>query len=228
MNGVRPPSSTASVSPVSWPGPVVLDHPVGVEDVRPDLAPPLDRLLVADALLLLRPPLVERLLVEAGPQHPHRHLAVAPLAALVLAGDDDSRRQVRDADRRVRDVDVLPAGAARAVRVDAQVLVGDLDLDVLVDLRRDVDRGERRVAPLRGVERRDADEAVDAHFALQVPVGVVADDVQRGALQPRLLAVLAVDQLRLPAARLPRTAGTSAGASRPSPATRSRPRPGGS
>ena len=37
---------------------------------------------------------------------------------------------------------------------------------------------------------------------LQVPVGVVADDVERGALDARLLAVLPVDQLGLPAARL--------------------------
>ncbi len=53
---------------------------------------------------------------------------------------------------------------------------------------------------LRGVERRDADEAVNAHFALQVSIGVVADDVDRRALQSRLVPVLAVDQLRLPAA----------------------------
>src|SRR5262249_5159520 len=65
-------------------GPVVLDHPVGMKHVRADLAAPLDRLLLADALLLLGPPLVERALVEAGPKHPHRHVAVASLAPLVL------------------------------------------------------------------------------------------------------------------------------------------------
>ena len=112
------------------------------------------------------------------------------------------RRQVRDADGRVGHVDVLAAGAARAVGVDAEVLVGDLDLDVVVDLGRDVDRGKRRVPALRRVERRDPDEPVDAHLALEVAVGVVADDVQRRALQARLLAVLPVDELGLPAAAL--------------------------
>src|SRR3712207_7994798 len=55
------------------------------------------------------------------------------LRALVLAGDDDPRRQVRDAHGRVGGVDVLPARAGRAVGVHAQVLVVDLDLDVLVN-----------------------------------------------------------------------------------------------
>ena len=184
------------------PGAVVLDHPVRVEHVGSDLASPLDRFLVADELLLLGPPLVQRPLVEAGAQDLHRHVAVAPLAALVLAGHDDPGRKVRQAHGRVRDVDVLAAGAARAVRVDPQVLVRDLDLDVFVHLRRDVDRRERGVAALRRVEGGDPDQPVDPHLALQVPVGVVADDVEGRALQARLLAVLPVDQLRLPPAAL--------------------------
>jgi hypothetical protein len=56
------------------------------------------------------------------------------LAALVLAGDHDAGRQVGDAHRRLGLVDVLAAGAGGAVGVDAQVLVVDLDLDVVVDL----------------------------------------------------------------------------------------------
>ncbi len=111
-------------------------------------------------------------------------------------------RQVRDAHGGVGDVDVLAAGTARAVGVDAEVLVGDLDLDVLVDLRRHVHRRERRVPALCGIERRDPDQAMHTHLALQVPVGMIADDVERRALQTRLLAVLPVDQLRFPAAAL--------------------------
>jgi hypothetical protein len=43
------------------------------------------------------------------------------LRALVLALDDDARRQVRDAHGGVGLVDVLAAGAGGAVGVDAQV-----------------------------------------------------------------------------------------------------------
>ena len=97
-----------------------------------------------------------------GAQHLHRGVAVAVLRALVLARDDDAGRQVRDADRRIGDVDVLAAGAARAEGVDAEVLVGDLHLDVLGHLRVDEDRGERGVAPRRLIERRDAHQPMHA------------------------------------------------------------------
>ena len=55
-------------------------------------------------------------------------------------------RDVRDAHRRLGLVDVLAARAARAHDVDAQVLLVDLDLDGLVDVRVDEDAGERGVA----------------------------------------------------------------------------------
>ena len=85
-------------------------------------------------------------------------------------------REVRDADGRIGHVDVLTAGAARAVRVDPQVLLVDLDVDVLGQLRPDVDRRERRVAPRGLIERRDAHQPVHAGFGRQQAVGVLADD----------------------------------------------------
>jgi hypothetical protein len=48
---------------------------------------------------------------------------------------------------------VLPARTARAVGVDAQVLVADVDLDVLADVGDDEHRRERRLAARVGVER---------------------------------------------------------------------------
>ena len=91
-----------------------------------------------------------------------------------------------------------PAPLERYVSI-AQVLVVDLDLDVLVDLGRHVDRRERGVPPLRRVERGDAHEPVHAHLPLEVAVGVIADHVQRRALEARLFPVLPLDQLGLPA-----------------------------
>ena len=124
------------------------------------------------------------------------------LRALLLAGDDDARRQVRQAHRRVRLVHVLAAGAAGAVGVDAQVLVLDLDVDVVVDLRDGLDGRERRLAALVGVERGDAHKAVDAALGLEHSEGVWAFDLEVDVLVAGLLALLRVVFLDLPALAL--------------------------
>src|SRR5581483_12129088 len=51
--------------------------------------------------------------------------------ALLLHGDDDAARYMRNADGGLGLVDVLAAGAAGAHGVDLQVGVVDLDVDVL-------------------------------------------------------------------------------------------------
>ena len=48
---------------------------------------------------------------ELGHQHGHGPVAVLELAALVLARHDDAGRQVRQSNRRVGLVHVLPTGA---------------------------------------------------------------------------------------------------------------------
>jgi hypothetical protein len=60
------------------------------------------------------------------------------LRLLVLARDLDAGRKVLDADGRVRRVDALAAGPARAVDVYAQVVRIDLDID-LFGFRKDED-----------------------------------------------------------------------------------------
>src|SRR6185312_2468827 len=60
-------------------------------------------------------------LEELGLQALQRLVAVRVLRALVLAFDDDAGRKVRDADRRIGLVDVLAAGAGRAVGVDLEI-----------------------------------------------------------------------------------------------------------
>jgi hypothetical protein len=114
------------------------------------------------------------------------------LRALVLALDDDVRRKVGDADGGVRGVDVLAALAARAVGVNAEVFGLDVDLDGVVDFRRDEDGGEGGVASLGRVKRGDADEAVDAGFTGEQAEGVVAGDGEGGGFDAGLFAVLIV------------------------------------
>ena len=96
---------------------------------------------------------------------------------------------------RVGLVDVLAAGALGAVRVDPDLVPVELDLDVVVDLGQDLDERERRLAPLLGVERADAHEAMDAALGAQPAVGAPALDLDGDALEPGLLALLLVDDL---------------------------------
>src|SRR5881397_2058448 len=89
---------------------------------------------------------------------------------------------------RVGLVHVLAAGAAGPVRVDAQVVLVHLDLAVLAQERGRDHLGEGRVAPVRLVEGREADEPVLAALRLQHAVGVLALDREGGGLEARLLA----------------------------------------
>jgi len=60
---------------------------------------------------------------------------------------------VGDAHGRVGLVDVLATGTRGPVGVDAQVALVDVDVNRLVDHRRDVDLGEAGVAAGGGIER---------------------------------------------------------------------------
>ena len=112
--------------------PLVLDLLVRVQDVAAD--PPPAEADVLDIAALLRQlgfPLLLGQLGEPRLEDPHRRLLVRRLRALVLALRDDPRRQVRDADRGIGLVHVLAAGALRAIRVDAQIALVDLELGVV-------------------------------------------------------------------------------------------------
>ena len=85
-------------------------------------------------------------------------------------------------------VDVLAAGTRGAEDVHLDVLLPDVDLDRVVDVGIDEDRGERGVPAGLGVVGRDPDQPVDALLRLQVAVGVLALDLDGDRLDPRLFA----------------------------------------
>src|SRR5436190_1769683 len=184
----------------SAPSPNRFCRKLGMQHVAANLAAERDLLLRAPDRIELGLIFLQFQIVQPRFQHLHRRIAVAVLRPLVLAGDDDAGRHVRDADRGVGDVDVLAAGAARSIRVDADVLVVDLDVDVLGQFRPRIDRRERRVAARCLIERRDADETMDADFRREQTERVLAGDRQRRALDARLVARLLVDDLLLEAA----------------------------
>jgi hypothetical protein len=107
---------------------------------------------------------------------------------------------VRDPDGAVGLVDVLAARSLRAVGVDLQVALVDLDLPVVAQERGDDHRREGGVATVGAVERAQPDEPMLAALGLEDAVRVVALDRESGALQPRLLARARLEQLEREAA----------------------------
>ena len=126
---------------------------------------------------------------QLAAQHIHRHLAVLVLAALHLAGHHDAGGQVGQTHRRGGLVDLLSAGAAGAVNVHLDILLTDLDVDVLVDLRHDLQRSKGGLAAAAGVKGGDPHQPVHAVFGFQKAVGVQPFDENGSALDPRLIAV---------------------------------------
>jgi hypothetical protein len=135
-----------------------------VHDVGADLATEGDLHLARFHGIQLGALLLQLEVIQPRLQHLHGDFPVADLAALVLAGDNESTRKVGDADRGIGHVDVLSSRPAGAVGVDAEILVLDLDLDVVVDLRPREHGREGRVPPGRRVERADPHQAVHSHL----------------------------------------------------------------
>jgi hypothetical protein len=92
---------------------------------------------------------------------------------------------------------ILPALAAGAHRRRLQVLVLHLDVDLVLDVRRDLHGRERRLPARVRIERRDAHQAVHAVLAAHVAEGVVAADAEARTVDPCLVPLLVVDHLGL-------------------------------
>ena len=140
-------------------------------------------------------------LVEPRAQHLHRLRAILDLRLLVLLRDDQPGRQVRDSDRRVRRVHALAAGSARAERIDADVLLVDLDVDFL-GFGQHRDGGRGRVDPAAAFGRRHALDAVDAALVLQLAVDALALDRRDGFLDAADAGLAERHHLELPALAL--------------------------
>ena len=131
-------------------------------------------------------------LQDASRQDLHGLGLVLVLGTLCLAGRHDAGRQVGDADRGVRGVDVLPTCTARPVGVDPAVGLVDIDLEVLVEIGCDVDARKGRVTPSGRVEGGDPHQAVHPDLRLEVAIGVRPLDLDLGGLDASLVVVLQV------------------------------------
>ena len=110
-------------------------------------------------------------------------LLVLMLRPLILTLDHRAGRQMGDADGGVRLVDVLPAGAARAERVDLEFALVDLELH-FVRFRQDRDRRGGRLDASLALGLGDPLHTVDARLEFEAGVGAVAGDLERDLLVP--------------------------------------------
>src|SRR6266536_5005297 len=173
-------------------GPVILDHAIRLQHVRTDLTSPGDvQLGVFDRLKFFLF-LFQFELVDAGTQDLPGHVAIANLRTLVLAAHDDSCGDVRNPDRRVRDVDMLAARAGGSVGVNTKVLFLDLDLDLVVDFRIDINRGEACMAAGRRVKWRDTHQPVNTALGIKLPVGIVSFHQEGCGLYAAFLPLLVI------------------------------------
>src|ERR1039457_617241 len=174
------------------PAAQILHQAVGGQDVVADLAAEVDFEFGILGLAGLHALLCQFELVEPGTQLLHRRSPVRVLPPVGRALHHDAAWEMRHPHGGIGHVDMLSAGAAGPECIDAQVLFLDIDLDFVVHLREDEDAGEGGVTARVGVEGRDAHQAVDADFGLQQAVGVLAVDLEGGALDARTFAFQAV------------------------------------
>lgn len=143
-----------------------------------DLVAPADVPLFTVLAVSFRLLLVFLNLVQLGAQHVHGLLLVAKLAAFVLAGYDHSGGNVRDAHGGFHLVHILAALAAGTVGVHLQILVQNLNTDGIGNLRRSVQGGKGSMPLTGGIKGRNAHQAVDAAFILQITVSILSIHLQ--------------------------------------------------
>ena len=92
---------------------------------------------------------------------------------------------------------MLPALAARAVCIDAQVFRANVDLNGVVDFRRNINAGKRSMPPLRRIERRNPHQPMHSRFARQKTKGILTRDGEGSRFDARLIPILVVVHLGL-------------------------------
>ena len=144
------------------------------------------------------------LVKHTGPQHLHRLFLILELGFLILALHHDARRQMRDADSRLRTVDVLSARTGCTVGVDAQIIRIDLDLNIL-DLRQHCYRNRRRMDTPARLRDRHPLNPMRTALVFQLAVRAKASYHERDFLETANLRRIRIDKLRAPPLTLSKT-----------------------
>ena len=129
----------------------------------PDLAAPQVRLFIVASLHLQ--------IIEPGAQERPGLRLVLELGFLRLAVNDDPRRIVGQPDSGVCRIDALAAVSGSTHDVYADILVRNIDLDVVADLRDHRHCAGRGMDPAAGLGHRDALHPVHAALIFQSGIG---------------------------------------------------------
>lgn len=153
---------------------MILDHCVGLENIAANLAAPFDffhftlnirHVFHAFAFLDFK---------QLAAEHTHCCFAVLNLAAFVLALNNDTRREMRYADRGGCFVNMLSACSARTIGINTDIIGIYLNITrIIVKNRSYIQRGKRGVPAPGGVKRGDSNKPVNTLFRLKVTVGIV-------------------------------------------------------
>src|SRR5258708_13654368 len=175
---------------------MVLHHAIRVQHVRPYLRTKINIELGIFQLLGDLTLLFQFVRVELGFQDSYLTFGVLGLRALVLARNHDPGRDMREPHGGVGCVHVLSAFAAGAVSVRADLFRLDIDLNGIVNFRRDKYAGKGSVPALGLVERGNAHQPVETDLASEQAISVIAVDGEGYGLDSRLFSRLVFVYLR--------------------------------
>src|SRR6185369_13374521 len=178
--------------------PEIFHHLVGMEHIRAYLAPPTDLLLVGGKLGCSGFALLQFFFVQLGAEHLHRGSLVHMLAALALAGNDDSGRDMGYPDCRIGRIYMLPARPARSEGIDTKIGLDNFYFDIVGDLGKGENGSKRGVAAGIAVEGRYSYKTVNSSLGLEIAVGVFTGDGEGAALHAGLIAGLIFGNLGSP------------------------------
>src|SRR5690606_29626475 len=115
------------------------------------------------------------------------------LRALKLTRNNQSGWQVRQTHGRIRSVNVLTTGSRRAIRIDAQIRLVYLNIDIVIDFRKNRDGRKTGMTTLCAIKRADANKPMNARLCLEMAVSeFTARNTDINAFDAGFVAVLKV------------------------------------
>ncbi len=153
---------------------MILHHGIRLHHIRTNLVAKSDLLnLSPDVRHLLRLLLLFQKL-KLYLEHLHGLLSIMMLRTLILTLHHNPGGKVGNTDRRRCLVDMLPACAAGPVSVNLQIVIRNLNINLIRNIRHHVARGERSLPLPCRIKRRDPNQTVYALLRFQIPIGILS------------------------------------------------------